>query len=169
MAKLIEELREMKKEFSEGKYYLLSHHPRCEKFENDCYEIKGKKLCIGCFTAYPIALIFIIFVYFNFINLSYRQFITLGVIFGSVQFFSMHKKANAKLIKILIKIFLGIGLGAFTSGIFLLPLQLFFRVILFILCIQISAYFSFFRIKKIHEICKSCEYKEDWENCPGFK
>lgn len=168
MSTIRKDLREMKNIFREWKFYFLSHHPKCEKFKDDCYNVKGRKFCIGCFTAYPITLFYISLAFFNIIDLSYKFQIIIGLATGSVQFLSLHPKFNKKWIKIIIKIFLGIGLGAFTTGIFLLPLLLFQRMILFLFCLQITGYFSFFRMKKIRNICMKCEYEQDWENCPGF-
>lgn len=168
MSTIQKEMHELRKIFWEGRYYFLSHHPLCERFKDDCYEIRGHRLCIGCFTAYPIALFSIVLYYLINIEISYQYLILIGTCTGGVQFLSLHPKSNRKWIKIFIKVFLGIGFGAFTIGIFSLPFPLIHRLIIFILCVQITSYFAFLRIKKIREVCKNCEFEKDWGNCPGF-
>ena len=169
MSTIRKDLREMKNIFWKWRFYLLSHHPTCEKFKDDCYNIRGKKLCIGCFTAYPITIFYISLAVLNIIDLSYKYQLIIGFTIGCVQFLSLHPISNKKWIKIIIKIFLGIGLGAFTTGIFLIPIPLYLRMILFLFCFQITGYFSFLRIRKIKNICMKCEHKQDWDNCQGFK
>ncbi len=153
----------------ENKDYLLSHHPDCSKFEDDCYRLFEKKLCVGCFTAYPIALLIVTLWLFGLIDVPTIYSFSIGLISGILQFLSLTSISDNKLGKISIKIFLGIGIGFFTIGIFSLPLIFFLRLLLFLLCINVAGLFSFLRMRKIKNICRNCEYNKKGYTCPGFE
>jgi hypothetical protein len=36
---------------------ILSHHPLCGKFEGHFFHIRGRRVCIGCATVYPTAIL----------------------------------------------------------------------------------------------------------------
>ncbi len=152
-----------------SKDYLLAHHPSCDKFEEDCYHIGEKRLCVGCFTAYPTALMIIVIWLFGLIDISIGWKFLIGTFFGSLQFFSLTRISDFKFGKIVIKVFLGLGIGFFTIAIFSIPVHILVRIFLFIGCINIAGFFSFLRMKKIENICDSCEYNREWSNCPGFE
>ncbi|MFX0178072.1 MAG: hypothetical protein ACFE85_17780, partial [Candidatus Hodarchaeota archaeon] len=48
--------------FSDIKPILLSHHPNCENFSKHVYHIKSYRLCIGCFTFYPVLIMTAVFI-----------------------------------------------------------------------------------------------------------
>jgi hypothetical protein len=163
-----DEFKEMFRVLKAGKPYFLSHHPLCDRYKKDCYTIGSKRLCIGCFTSYPIAIVIVLLWYFDMIDMPYLLLFLIGFLAGMVQFLSIFPFSENRKIKIAIKVSLGIGMGLFTAGIFSLPIPSLLRIVLFILCIQISGLFSFLRMRKIKEKCRRCEYRGDWGTCPGF-
>ncbi|MBS3816677.1 MAG: hypothetical protein KGY76_03845 [Candidatus Thermoplasmatota archaeon] len=148
---------------------LLAHHPDCKEFEDDCYHVGEKRLCVGCFTAYPIAIAILIFGALGIFPWSYDRLLLYGFIAGMVQLLSATRLTDIKPIKVITKIFLGIGIGFFTLGIFSIPIRLFYRLVIFFICLNITGLFSFVRMKKIRKICNSCDEEENWRGCPSFQ
>ncbi len=169
MSNFKKEFKEFMNLLREKNDYFLSHHPMCSRFDDDVYHFAGKRLCVGCFTAYPVGSIIFILWIIDFIQISTPMAFFIGISFGVFQFLSLTDVSEYKIGKILIKVFLGLGIGFFMIGIFSLPIHLFLRVILFLICINIAALYSFLRMRKITKICQGCEYEKDWSNCPGFK
>lgn len=163
------ELKEFFQVLKDKSDYLLSHHPICPQFQNDVYNLGSRKLCIGCFTAYPIAIFLIVLWILGFIQINTSHAFLIGILTGSLQFLSLTPLSDFKTGKIIIKIFLGIGIGFFTIGIFSLPVILLLRVILFGLCINIASFYTFLRMKKIKKICERCGYEGGMSNCPGLE
>ncbi len=163
-----DDVKEAFRLFWSARDYVLSHHPDCKEYEEDCYQVGKKRLCIGCFTAYPVALTILILWIFNLIEVTYSGGLMIGFIFGMIQLFSLTGLSDIRKVKILIKVCLGIGIGFFTIGIFSLPLLFILRLLLFLICLNIVGFFSFLRMRKIKKICNQCEHERDWENCPGF-
>ncbi|MFO7791792.1 MAG: hypothetical protein R6W73_02275 [Candidatus Saliniplasma sp.] len=164
-----EDFREFLHVLREKKDYLLSHHPTCSKFKDDVYHLGDRKLCVGCFTAYPIAIFLIILWILGIIRVNTSHAFLIGILSGSLQFLSLTPLSEVKTGKIIIKIFLGIGIGFFTIGIFSLPIIFILRLILFILCINAASFYTFLRMKKIKKICERCEYERGTSDCPGFE
>lgn len=148
---------------------LLAHHPDCEKFEDDCYHVGAKRLCVGCFTAYPIGVSILILGAMGIFPWSYNRLLLYGFLAGMVQLLSATRFTEIKPIKITTKIFLGVGIGFFTLGIFSLPIRLFYRLVIFFICLNIAGLFSFIRMKKIEKTCISCEDEQNWRECSAFQ
>jgi len=147
---------------------LLSHHPDCEMFANDYYRIGHLKLCKGCFTAYPTAILIIVLHIMNIIQFQWYEYIIYGVVVGSAQFLSFTDITRYNSIKIFVKIFLGIGVGFVIIGVFTAPFNILIRLFTFFFLVNLAGILSYFRIKKMTRICLECEWKADWNNCPGF-
>jgi uncharacterized membrane protein YidH (DUF202 family) len=150
------------------KPFILSHHPNCRYFENDVYNVGGRRLCIGCFTSYPIALLVVALWFLDFIPFSWPTIILLGLIFGLVQLLSFTRFTDNKSVKIFVKIFLGLGFGFFTSGILAMPVVLWLRAVTIINLAILTSMLGVLRYKKVYRICERCEYKGNYSICPGF-
>lgn len=151
---------------------ILSHHPECEQFKNHTIKIGKNRFCIGCFVGYPSAIIGILALYFlNFgAILSSNDFLIFGIFLLSSFILSPLNLTKAKLVKIVQKVLIGFG-SAFLfwwiwtlSNVFIQNLFFFLGVFGFLLII-LNAYHMY----GMHKICKKCEYKLDWDDCPGFK
>ncbi|MCE7749852.1 MAG: hypothetical protein GPJ51_15805 [Candidatus Heimdallarchaeota archaeon] len=95
----------------------LAHHPVCDKFNNHIFRIGSLFLCLGCtsvflaFISYTIVFFSMLpfFTSFPYVNGIFAAF---GVAMALTQVFL---KPNNKLIKVLLRFSLGIGLGAYTA------------------------------------------------------
>ncbi|MFW5928664.1 MAG: hypothetical protein ACOCSL_05605 [Thermoplasmatota archaeon] len=166
--KLKNEFREFLHVLRENRKYFLSHHPDCSEFEDDVYHFMGKKFCVGCFTAYPTAGIIIMLWILGLIRISTTYAFLIGLSLGSIQFLSLTSISDMKFGKIIIKVFLGLGIGFFIIAIFSLPVTLVLRLLLFFISLNVAGFFSFLRMRKIKARCEECEFEKDWSICPGF-
>ncbi len=161
--------RKIIEQFRVVRPYILSHHPLCDQFIEDCYKLGKHRLCIGCFTSYPITLIVVMVWYLGLIELDYPTLYIIGTLAGSVQFLRLLPQSNRKGFKMVIKVFLGVGIGLYIAAIFSLPLLIFHKIIILIICVQLSGYFGILRMEKMKASCHKCEHQADWNSCPGFE
>lgn len=150
------------------KPFLLSHHPHCRYFDNDVYRMGRHRLCIGCFTSYPIAIIIVALWFLGFFTYHWQILLLLGLIFGLIQLTSFTRLTDRKGVKILVKFFLGLGFGFFASSILAMPIALWLKVVTFINGGIVTGMLGVFRYKKIIKICEKCEYGGNYYICPGF-
>jgi hypothetical protein len=150
------------------KPFLLSHHPHCKYFENDVYHLGKHRLCIGCFTSYPIAIFVVALWFLGIIPYLWPTLLLLGLFFGLIQLLSFTRLTDKKGVKIIVKVFLGLGFGFFASGVLAMPLPLWFRVVTLINLGFATGMLGFLRYKKVIKTCERCEYKGNYYVCPGF-
>lgn len=150
------------------KPFILSHHPHCRYFDDDVYHVGRHRLCIGCFTSYPIAIVVVAFWFLGFFPYSWIVLTLLGLVFGLIQLLSFTRLTDRKDVKILVKVSLGLGFGFFGSGILAMPIPLWLKVVTLINGVIATGMLGVFRYKKIIKICEKCEYKGNYYICPGF-
>ena len=155
------------------RYYIFSHHPKCENFTNDTFRIGSVDFCIGCFIGYPSGLIgaFIGYfaIYLQIINPLLLFLISLSMI--SAIFLSFTNFTKRKKIKMAQKFIIGLGGGCFIgSSYFFFPgdpiLKILGTIFLFFLInfpIQVLHY------RNMEKTCDACEYSPGWNRCPGFQ
>lgn len=151
---------------------LLSHHPDCGKFHDHVYHVGKYKLCIGCFTFYPTVLITIIFtilfIELNLYNLFLLFFI--AFLFFIPIILNIFGLTKYKILKILSKVSIGIGVGFYIVSILYIP---FIHIILkILLLLQINWFIgviAYIRNKQILKECAECEYEGNWGSCPAMK
>ena len=152
---------------------LSAHHPECEKFSKSHTINIGKiRFCIGCFVGYPVAFIALFLI--NFLNLNssilYSFFLTFSIIFLATFILSPLKLTKNKKIKIMQKIFIGIGAALLYSWILGLPNpartnSTIAFIVLYILISILNLYHAYGFLNT----CYRCESPFDWGRCPGFK
>jgi hypothetical protein len=150
---------------------LLSHHPDCDIFSKHVYHIGKKKLCIGCFTYYPTIAITIILTLF-FVELTITNLFVL--FFISFLFFlavvlNLLKLTKTRFLKIISKILIGIGAGFYIVAAIFLPIHIILKIMMIWQINLFGGIIAYIRIKKIEKDCLKCEFKKDWDNCPGMK
>jgi len=150
--------------------FLLSHHPRCEKYESHVVEIKGYKVCMGCLFTYPSALITILIanlLYFT--NLyDFRILFYLGLAFFGIALirkFFLNDRNLSKKVHILFRIILGVSLGFEISAIEYASGTARLFLIVFVAAVIIT--YNVLNGIKTREICKTCEQYHLFPNCDG--
>lgn len=158
--------------FSDVKPILLSHHPNCEHFSGHVYHIKNYKLCIGCFSFYPVLILTYVLIII-FLELSIT--ILLWLFYLSFLFFlplilNILGLTKYKFLKIFSKVAIGIGTGFQVAFIINFPYFHIIMKIFFLLDINIVVgVIAYIRGNHIKKDCLECEYKGDWNSCPGMK
>lgn len=146
---------------------VLAHHPRCHPYRNDTYRLGPVHLCIGCFTAYPIAFIGLVLLA-HLQPLTWWAWLGTGVAIGSLQFLSVAGWTRTRPRKIGVKVALGIGLAATTYGLFAAPWALGVRLALFGLFVLLCGLAMLPRGLRMRQTCQTCFFKADWERCSGM-
>ena len=157
--------------FSDIKPLLLSHHPNCNKFSKHVFHVGKYKLCIGCFTFYPVVgvtiLLILLFLNLNFVTLA-------GLFFLSFAFFTpiilnISGLTRFKFLKIFSKISIGIGTGFLIVSTIYLPLFFLIKILILIEINFVVGVIAYIRNKHVREVCSECEFKSNWDICPGMK
>ena len=147
----------------------LSHHPLCSSFKDDLIIIKGWKLCLGCTISYPITLGILLgspWLFYG--NWDTIKLLEWGIPLGLMQILSTFGLTKFRLVKVIIKISLGIGTGLTTIAILTLHLPWSLKILIFICCIQIASIPAGLRTRNIRKKCIKCPYKAQWNSCPGY-
>ncbi len=177
---LVAEIDEQKKSFSHQlknifsaiRPIITSHHPTCEQFKNHTFRLFGRDFCIGCFVGYPVGFLTFLLIYlFDLPSLipPYIFFI-ITVIFAFIYLFISKFFTGSKKVKILSKIFIGMGSGFLLSSILTLDFPLWSRILISFLIIQtIISILGLKRMRSIKKTCNLCDWKKDWKRCPGMK
>ena len=152
--------------------FFLSHHPECNYFKGHTIKFGKFRLCIGCFIGYPIAIFSLLI--FNIIKLyeliPQQTILLLSIIFLGLFFLSPLNLIVNKTMKIVQKIFMGIGAALLMQWIMLFPNSSRVNLnIAFIVFYIIITLFNLYHIYSICITCYKCECPFDWGNCPGFK
>jgi multisubunit Na+/H+ antiporter MnhG subunit len=164
--------QKLKKTYLEYKPYLLSHHPNCEKYEEHVFKIREKKFCIGCFIGYPAAIVgigvsFPLVFYYMIIKWI---FLAIGVFLSFATLLSLTQFPKKRTRKILQKLMIGIGSGFILTSIwFFMEFSWYFKVlVIWGAIIVLNIPISLMHYKTHQKSCHTCEWKNDWSECPGF-
>jgi cation transport ATPase len=151
----------------------LSHHPECDKFSKSHTLNIGKlRFCIGCFVGYPAA--FIALYLINLLNLDnsilYSLFLPLSICFLATFILSLLKLTKYKKVKIMQKIFIGIGAALLFSWIMGLanPPRTNYNIAFITIFILITVLNIYHAYGFLHT-CYKCETPFDWGRCEGFR
>jgi len=150
--------------------HILSHHPHCRWYEGDVLHLGKWRLCRGCIITYPVAaftLIISLLVGAHRI-VPWYFLLVLGVAFGSFELISLWREVGGSRYRV-IKVFLGIGLALTTLGVFMTPIHLTIRILIFIQLFLIAGALASIRILKMEKKCKRCGWEGNWMRCPGFE
>ena len=155
------------------KNLILSHHPNCDTFDNHTLKIgKTTRLCIGCFVGYPVAIFGIVIIYISNLGEIFDStfFFTIGMIFLSSFLLSPLNLTKVKAIKIIQKIFIGIGSAFLFWWVWSTPNTFFINFIYFLMVFGLLlTLFNAYHVYGFYKICKKCDTPFDWESCPGFQ
>ena len=150
----------------------LRHHPECENFKGHAIKLRKHEFCIGCFIGYPTLFITIIILGVFKLNESIpsNYLIIFGILFMSTLFLRVTGVTKIKIIKIIQKIFIGIGLALIFWGIFSLNFSVFINFIILLLVFStILTVLNIYHAYGLYKTCKKCEFQFKWGQCSGFE
>ena len=175
MVKFFKKIRQKFSRFrlllSDFKPILLSHHPNCDEFSGHVYHLGKRRLCIGCFTFYPVIIITII-VTLLFIDLNIYNVIgmyLISFIFFIPIIFSVIGLTKFRFLKILSKASNGIGVGLHLVSVFLLPFPLIVKILTLLELNFLIGAIAYIRANHLKKDCGKCDYQGNWDDCPGMK
>lgn len=79
------------------------------------------------------------------------------------------KSNKFRILKIISKISLGIGIGLYLIAIFALPFHILIKVFTILEINIFVGVIAYIRSKHIQKECNTCDYQGDWDSCPGMK
>jgi hypothetical protein len=147
---------------------LLAHHPRCHPYRHDVYRLGGLELCMGCFTAYPIALGLLV----PLLLLApgpWWLYLTAGLSIGTMQGLAILGWTRTRRRKLVVKVALGIGLAGTVYGIVAAPWSLGARLAASAAGLILAGVLMIPRGVRMRRTCANCFYQGDWERCIGFR
>ncbi len=158
------------KEYFKNNPFLLAHHPSCDAFSNHTLNIRGWKLCLGCFVIYPSAIIALalLFLLSDFHSIDYLMafYISLAMFLVNSIRKIVYKDNLPKSSQIVFRVILGISLASILYSIWLAPEPELYMIIGMFLAIAIG--YNIFNSKKMLNTCKECEQYPDFPKCEGL-
>lgn len=93
----------------------LAHHPDAPEYEADVYRVRGARLCVGCFTTYPV---FVVAAFaLSFASMPWTALLAAGGALALAQLVSSAGRARTRGVKAAVKTSLGLGLAALVWGV----------------------------------------------------
>lgn len=99
----------------------FAHHPPGPAYEQDTYNLRGARLCIGCFTTYPVFLAASAWLALAPPGGAWSAWLLGGLGLAAVQGVSAAGLARLRWQKIAVKTSLGLGLAAAVHGVLISP------------------------------------------------
>ncbi len=153
----------------------LAHHPECETFNDHVFKIGKIRLCRGCTLSYPpLYATVLIFIFW----LDARSFLTAtGLWIPNLWWFTIGFGVTGALALLLRKYSLFINdIYKFSRGAFagFLIAVIFsqhwtFKIAAGVLLIGAMVLLSLHRGKDMEKTCEECEWKANYDECPGWK
>lgn len=152
----------------------LSHHPDCQSFRHHCLRVRGHRLCIGCFTGIPTTLgTFFALVAASWLGLSlgFLDALFWGLAIEVIAFpvKAIHAWKSVP-VRVGLKMVQAVGVGF----LFFAPLTLHAPLLLDLLLVFLLYMIAYtvlgaVRVYEAEKTCGACEYKGNWNDCPGFR
>lgn len=155
--------------------YFLSHHPSCRRFDDHVWLPVTMRVCLGCSTLYPFAILTLVFMVLIDPWEPYRTGLLLPlvpVVVGTglafLQLLRLRDLPGGRPTHFVLKALVGIGFGLALAGTVQLPLPRWTILTLLVLAGAAIGIAGFLRIFYIRRTCKGCHYGGDWDVCPGW-
>lgn len=154
-------------------WFYFAHHPLCKNYRQEVIEIKGMYLCKGCTEVYSSSffVIFLVAIFNPLSSLNLFQLLIIAflsiipAIIGNIIHF------KRRVIKDIIRIILGVGIGIGLSELLLFS-DLVTKVVIIIIFLLIYYLFKFTRSKKniiYHDdLCSNCKQFTE-QACESYK
>ena len=148
---------------------ILAHHPMCGKFEDHYFNIRGRSICIGCFTVYPsviVAFIFMFFLYPN-LNISFVNILFISIVLLIINFLRFVPRLSHKQ-TIPLNIVLGTSISLAFFSVLQAPdfyTQLYVLVFIFL----VGSIFTFYKGWRVFLECKKCQEYANFPYCKEIR
>ena len=151
MVKFIQELRD--------EPILLAHHPLCGKFDDHMLSIRGRKVCRGCITVYPMAAL--VLTALLLLRPAFELAFVLSLAFFCLQlprFFVRNNKTS-----IAFNIMLGGSLASVLYSAIVCPDEL--RVFIYPFIAFVIVTFEYLKGKRMMDKCHDCPEHHHFPKC----
>lgn len=140
---------------------VLSHHPLCGRFEEHVYVLRGRKVCRGCVTVYPVAMtVLIILLIFR--PLQYDALFTLSV-FTFILNLGRFLARRSVVTDMLFNSLLGISLAAIVSSALTAPAG--DRTTIAAIAVLVFIAFNLFKGYRMFSTCRCCPSSRQFPKC----
>jgi hypothetical protein len=153
-----------------------AHHPHCDYYQNHYFTIRNVKVCRGCTVYYPTSIIAMILVWFLPAGIFKKQpfdLTLIGLLFLVPAFIHLSKIDRIvridRIISILSRISLGLGMGWLIRYFFVVPFQ--YKITAIVILIMSILLIQIARFRNYWEECEFCPYKPYrglYNHCPGL-
>jgi hypothetical protein len=138
---------------------LLAHHPLCGKFDDHMLNIKGRKVCRGCVTVYPTAIL--IFFSILFIRPEFEPIFIVSLVLFGIQLIRFLYPGH--LVSIIFNIILGSSLASVLYSAIICPNDL--RIYVYTLIAAVIVSFEYFKGRRMLDKCHNCPDHGSFPNC----
>jgi len=138
---------------------LLAHHPLCGRFDDHLLTIKGRKVCRGCITVYPSALVVLL-------SLFLLRLEFLPTFIGSLLLFGaqlLRFAWSGRLASILYNIILGASLAMVAYSAIICPPEL--RLFIYPFIIAVIVTFEVLKGRRMLSRCRECPDRPSYPKC----
>ena len=155
--------------------FSLAHHPSCEQYSGHCVEVRGHRLCIGCFIGFPATFIalaaIILATYFGILRLTFINTLLLGVGIEGILFIGKAIRHARKVsARVATKIAQATGIAFLLYAPISMPWSIAAKIIaVLMIWMTINSLMSAQRMYETGKTCEACKYKARWSRCPGFR
>ena len=152
--------------------FILSHHPSCVYFKDHYFSVRGVKLCIGCFTAYPTFLFVFLLGYFFkiFSFLSFRTSLAVSVfLLVPYMIYRFDRFHGSRKFNVFAKASFGASFAILFNAFLNAPVPSWYSWLLIILIGGlVNSIVNALRVLKMEKVCKSCPMYSAFPRCDGF-
>lgn len=146
---------------------VLAHHPRCHPFRHDVYRVGSVSLCLGCWTAYPVAAVLLVGLCWLAPG-PWWAWLASGLVVGSTQFLAIAGWTATRRRKMLVKALLGVGLACTVYGIMAAPWSVWWQLAALAGGASVAGLAMVPRGLRMRATCETCLFRGDWERCTGM-
>ncbi len=135
--------------------FLLSHHPACERFSRHVFVVRGRRVCLGCASAYPGALsAFLVFSCIGSPSIAVLIFIALTAVYINILQYAIPCLDRYRAVTAAVRFSFGFGVVSGFNGVFLAPWPL--MAVLFAEYVSFLAVVYVLKMWMDIHICRKC-------------
>ncbi|MCX6650656.1 MAG: hypothetical protein NT131_03240 [Methanomassiliicoccales archaeon] len=138
---------------------LLAHHPLCGKFEDHLLNIRGRRVCRGCLTVYPIALLLALVLYL--VRPDFWSALIIALALYGVQLLRFLSKGQGA--SIVFNLMLGSSLASIIYSAIVCPAEL--RIYLYPFIAAVILSFEYLKGMRVLARCRDCPNYSSFPKC----